>query len=105
MYNRIKLSMGKVCYILFSLTIAACSDSAEKQTAPSKANLQVEAFKVTPQPFENEVITTARLLPHEQTTIMAPVAGQVLDIYFKRVLCTFIRMIIFIFRMIIYIFI
>jgi membrane fusion protein, multidrug efflux system len=53
-----------------------------KSTAP-KNILPVEAYKVTLLPFNDKLITTASVLPNEQVSLMALVAGQVMDIYFK----------------------
>ncbi len=65
------------------LAITSCgNDEAEKSGGLANA-LQVEAYKVIPQPFNNELITTANLIAEEQVELMAPMAGQVLAIYFK----------------------
>ncbi|MCO6500347.1 MAG: efflux RND transporter periplasmic adaptor subunit [Vicingus serpentipes] len=66
-----------------TLVIISCgSDEAEKSGGGANA-LQVEAYKIVAQPFNNELITTANLIAEEQVELMAPIAGQVLAIYFK----------------------
>lgn len=79
--------MKKIIKIVFAitltLTIVSCG-SDEKQAQGGGANaLAVEAYKVVAQPFNNELITTANLMAEEQVELMAPMAGQVLAIYFK----------------------
>src|SRR5690606_32977148 len=67
---------------LASLGFTAC-DQKNKEAVPTQRVLQVEAYKVSTAPFNNEVLTTANIMANEQVDIMAPVAGQVLEIYFK----------------------
>lgn len=64
--------------------LASCGGSAEgEQNKAPKASMAVEAYKVTAQPFDNTVAVTAELQANEQVELMAPVSGQVLDIYFS----------------------
>ena len=69
--------------IAFTLTIISCTNNeVTTQAGPANA-LQVEAYKVIAQPFSSELLTTAQLMAEEQVELMAPMAGQVLTIYFK----------------------
>ncbi|MCB0279571.1 MAG: efflux RND transporter periplasmic adaptor subunit, partial [Calditrichaeota bacterium] len=52
------------------------------QTQNSNA-LKVDAYTVHEQPFSNTLVTTAQLMAEEYVELMAPVSGQVLNIYFK----------------------
>lgn len=61
----------------------SCGNGAAGQAGPGGETLQVEAYKVVAQQFNNELKTTANLLANEQVQLMAPMAGQVLAIYFK----------------------
>ncbi|NCP45996.1 MAG: biotin/lipoyl-binding protein, partial [Flavobacteriales bacterium] len=54
----------------------------EKDAQQGPGNLQVKGFKVTAQPFNSEVKTTATIMANEQVELKAPIAGQVLAIYF-----------------------
>ena len=78
--KRIKQS---IIVLGLTLAISSChSDQAEKPGGGGSA-LQVEAYKVVAQPFNNELVTTAKLIAEEQVELKAPMAGQVLAIYFK----------------------
>lgn len=70
--------------LLFLLVACTENPSEQSGSAPAaKPKLSTEAFRVTPVPFSDEIKTTADLLPIEQVSLMAPISGQVLDIYFK----------------------
>lgn len=73
--------------ILFAFLFAmlvSCGDIASKNNSGDiKSSLAVIGYKVIPQPFNNEVKATAELIANEQIELMAPLSGQVLDIYFK----------------------
>jgi membrane fusion protein (multidrug efflux system) len=78
-----KRILQSIIVVGLTLAITSCgSGEAEKQGGGPNA-LQVEAYKVVTQPFNNELITTANLMAEEQVQLMAPMAGQVLAIYFK----------------------
>jgi membrane fusion protein (multidrug efflux system) len=78
--KKITLSMVTIG---LTLAITSCGNGeAEKQGGGANA-LAVEAYKVVAQPFNNELTTTANLIAEEQVQLMAPMAGQVLAIYFK----------------------
>ena len=61
----------------------SCSDNKQTSTASAAPSLAVEAYKVTLQSFNNKVITTANLMANEQVELVAPISGQVLEIFFK----------------------
>ena len=72
--------------IMFSaVLIVSCSGSGAKdqQAVAPKKPLEVEGYKVVPEPFNNEIIITANLMPNENVELKSPISGQVLDIYFK----------------------
>lgn len=65
--------------------LTACGDEAATTGAKAGAptTMQVEGFEVTAKPFNSTVTVTAELQPNEQVQLMAPMAAQVLDIYFE----------------------
>lgn len=65
------------------LTMFSCGSDGANQAKSGAKTLTVETYKVKAQPFSNELITTANLMAEEQVNLMAPIAGQVLNIYFK----------------------
>ena len=65
------------------LTLSSCGNSKADQPAQAASALQVEAYEVTAEAYNNEVLTTANLMAEEQVELKAPMAGQVLAIYFK----------------------
>ena len=79
--------MKKTTHFIFAITliiaITSCNTNEVSTQASVASALQVEAYKVMPQPFTNELVTTAHLMAEEQVELMAPMAGQVLAIYFK----------------------
>lgn len=68
--------------LAFGLLLASCSNTKTDSTT-QKSSLNVDAFVVKAQPFNSHVVTTANVLPNEQVDLVAPISGQVLDIYFK----------------------
>ncbi len=66
------------------LIVALASCGKQKSpTAAGSSNLQAKGYVVIPEPFNNDLITTAELIANEQVELMAPMAGQVLEIYFN----------------------
>lgn len=64
--------------------LISCGNKVEKSNTATTSNaLNAEAYVVQTKPFFHELSTTARLMAEEQVEIMAPIAGQVLAIYFK----------------------
>jgi len=72
-----------IIVIGLTLAITSCGNDEADKPGGGVNILQVEAYKVVAQPFNNELITTANLIAEEQVELMAPMAGQVLAIYFK----------------------
>jgi len=83
MLHFIRLKQRELLFTLFSLLLFACSSSKEQKNSAPQGNLSAEAFRVLAKPFNEEITTTANLLPFEQVVLMAPISGQVLDIFFK----------------------
>lgn len=79
--------MKKITQSLFGLSlilaIVSCNNGEAEKSADGTNTLQVETYTVKAQPFNNELTTTANLIAEEQVELMAPMAGQVLAIYFK----------------------
>lgn len=69
--------------IALAMAIISCSKKETSTQAGVVGALQVDAYRVMPQPFSKELLTTAQLMAEEQVELMAPMAGQVLAIYFK----------------------
>ncbi|MCF8277523.1 MAG: efflux RND transporter periplasmic adaptor subunit [Flavobacteriales bacterium] len=64
--------------------LASCGDSGEAKDATGpKPTMKVDGFIATPQPFNNTVAVTAALQANEQVELMAPMSGQVMDIFFN----------------------
>lgn len=78
--KRIKQS---IIVVGLTLAITSCGSGEAENPKGGANSLQVEAYKVVTQPFNNELITTANLIAEEQVELMAPISGQVLAIYFK----------------------
>lgn len=76
-----KIAQYLIVGIIAVSTIACGNSDAEKRSGAKK--LKVEAYKVTPQSFNNKLTVTANLMAKEQVELAAPITGQVLDIYFK----------------------
>lgn len=82
--NRMKNIIYFCLFISSLTTIISCNNGENnKQSASQKSSFPVEAYKVTAQPFNNELVTTASLMANEQVTLTAPLPGQVMEIYFK----------------------
>jgi membrane fusion protein, multidrug efflux system len=80
--NHFRKTNTIVCIIL--IVLSSCSAGNDKgDTNANIKPLKVEGYKVVEEPFSNEVTTTANLMASEQVEIKAPIAGQVLAIYFK----------------------
>lgn len=71
----------KTILVIISINLFACSTEEKHNT--SNNTLSVKAYKVIAEPFNNELITTANLMAEEQVDLMAPIPGQILNIYFK----------------------
>ncbi|WP_020530313.1 efflux RND transporter periplasmic adaptor subunit [Flexithrix dorotheae] len=74
-------ALKNLVFATIASTIFSCS--SEQKPSSNTSDLTVEVYKVKKQTFSNEIVTTANLLAQEQVNLMAPIAGQVLDIYFK----------------------
>ena len=70
-----------IVLVAMAAIIWSCGGT-EKDAQQDPGNLQVKGFKVTAQPFNSEVKTTATIMANEQVELKAPIAGQVLAIYF-----------------------
>lgn len=83
MMNKLNWTIGGLALSVVVL-LASCGGKADegKQRGAIPA-LPVESYRVTPQPFSTTVAVTAELQANEQVELMAPMAGQVLEIYFK----------------------
>lgn len=68
--------------IALAAILWSCGD-AKKDAQQGQGSLQVKGIKVTAQPFNSEVKTTATIMASEQVELKAPIAGQVLEIYFE----------------------
>ncbi|MFH1321809.1 MAG: efflux RND transporter periplasmic adaptor subunit [Bacteroidota bacterium] len=68
---------------VFAVLTSCGSNTTENQAEESVMTLNVEGYKVKPEPFSKEVTATANLYAREQVELMAPMSGQVLEIYFK----------------------
>lgn len=79
--------MNKITYFIIAIALAVANISCSKNEASTQVGvvgaLQVDTYRVMPQLFSNELLTTAQLMAKEQVELMAPMAGQVLAIYFK----------------------
>ncbi|MEZ5007788.1 MAG: efflux RND transporter periplasmic adaptor subunit [Chitinophagales bacterium] len=80
-----KKTYTNILIVFSAVLVVSCSGSGAKDqqaVAPKKA-LEVEGYKVVPEPFNNEIIITANLIPNENVELKSPISGQVLDIHFK----------------------
>lgn len=59
----------------------ACSTKTTEESTNN--TLQVKGYRVTEQPFQSELKTTADIMANEQVELKAPMPGQVMDIFFK----------------------
>lgn len=71
--------------LLLVLTLYSCEEKPQSSGGGPRgpSALSVEYVVITPTAFQNNVSTTAEIIPYEQVTLRAPVAGVVLDISFK----------------------
>jgi membrane fusion protein (multidrug efflux system) len=65
------------------LSVLSCQDEKADQSGTETKTLTVETYAAIAQPFNSQLITTANLMAEEQVDVMAPITGQVLNIYFK----------------------
>jgi membrane fusion protein (multidrug efflux system) len=73
-----------VSLIVLSVLGLSCGGTNNKEkSGESQGTLNVDAYLVNPQSFNNDVVVTAELLANEQVSLMAPLSAQVLEIYFK----------------------
>jgi membrane fusion protein (multidrug efflux system) len=82
MSNYMKILIGIFVFSLATIW-SSCGNKTNSDKPGGAGTLQVEAYKVIPKPFNNDVVATAELLASEQVDLMAPISGQVLEIYFK----------------------
>ncbi len=78
-----KIFPGAFLILPLFLITNSCTEKAAEQPAAQAATLQVEGYKAIPSPFNSEVTATGELLPKEQVSVMAPMSGQVLEIFFE----------------------
>jgi membrane fusion protein (multidrug efflux system) len=78
-----KISVQHSLVLFIILSLFSCKEEDNKQAAPGKSLLAVEAYKALPQAFNSVFSTTAELLPAEQVELKAATSGQVLNIFFK----------------------
>ncbi|MEQ9466160.1 MAG: efflux RND transporter periplasmic adaptor subunit [Ekhidna sp.] len=69
-----------VAFIILMFVVACTVKTTEDSTSNT---LQVKGYRVTEQPFQNELKTTADIMANEQVELKAPMSGQVMDIFFK----------------------
>lgn len=72
---------ASVLAIFFSCNEKNGTPTSTAASAPQKVT--VDVLVVLPQYFESKLLVTANLLPYEEVELKAPMAGTVLDIYFK----------------------
>jgi len=70
-------------YIALAITTVSCNTASNDASADAKPALSVEVIRVIPQTFNSTVLVTAELMPQEQANLMAPIQGEVLEVYFK----------------------
>lgn len=71
-----------IALVAIAALVWSCG-GAEKGAQQGQGSLQVKGVRVVAQPFNSEVKTTATVMANEQVELKAPIAGQVLAIYFK----------------------
>jgi membrane fusion protein, multidrug efflux system len=69
--------------IIFMLILSASCKQNTVQNQGSENTYPVETYQVLPEMYSESIRTTGELLSFEETQIMAPVAGNVLNIYFR----------------------
>jgi len=77
--------MNRIQLATFLLAFAAVSCSEPEKTAgpaSKSAPLRIQTYTVVAQPFSNQLVTTADILPVEQVSLQSPIAAQVLSISF-----------------------
>lgn len=79
----IKNANYSLVYLVIIAFLMGCGDGESNSKEGVKSNMQVEGFKVIAESFNDEVVTTAEILANEQVELKAPIAGQVLEVYFK----------------------
>ena len=69
----------------FALVLISCEEKKQSAAGGPRgpSALSVEYVVITPSAFQNNVSTTAEIIPYEQVTLRAPVSGVVLNIYFQ----------------------
>ncbi len=65
----------------FLIFVASCGVQTKEEIRSN--TIEVQGFRVVARPFKNEWVTTANLMANEQVELKAPVAGQVMEIFFK----------------------
>lgn len=72
-----------IVFALASILLVSCKSEAETSKAKAQQVLQADGYKTSYQEFSNKIVTTANLLANEQVELLAPISGQVLNIYFE----------------------
>jgi membrane fusion protein, multidrug efflux system len=83
-YNKINFQnwpVPAIIIIIFSVTVSCKQNTAQNQG--SENLYTVEAYQVMPEIYSESIRATGELLSFEETEIMAPVPGNVLNIYFR----------------------
>lgn len=70
-------------YALLLLSAGACKQDNASEGEPERTATKVEATRVEASSFTRSISSTANLLPLEQVELKAPVAGNVMSIYFE----------------------
>lgn len=70
-------------YALLLLSAGACRQDNASEGEPALTAVKVEATRVEPSSFTRSISSMANLLPFEQVELKAPVAGNVMAIYFE----------------------
>ncbi|PKP51476.1 MAG: hypothetical protein CVT95_00770 [Bacteroidetes bacterium HGW-Bacteroidetes-12] len=71
-----------IALVALATLVWSCGDT-KKDAQQVLGSLQVKGYKVATQSFNSEVKTTANIIASEQVELKAPIAGQVLEIYFE----------------------
>ncbi len=83
-YNKINFQnwpVPAIIIIMFFVTVSCKQNTAQNQG--SENLYMVEAYQVMPEIYSESIRATGELLSFEETEIMAPVPGNVLNIYFR----------------------
>lgn len=79
-----KIVVRSVVLLVLVINTVSCDKKVEEKAgAGARPALQVKAERIVPHSFANDISSTANLLASEQVELKAPLAGMVLDIYFK----------------------